>query len=337
MMRLLGGGMYLVGFIIMAFNLAKTALAGKAVDGETRVVVEVETAGSPEPSLVSLILARPLLITVAAILVMLGIGASNPAVSIACLVGFLVVSAAGLVTYNKDDGGKDTWHRIIEGRAAIFSVLTVLGVLVGGIVELVPVVVIHGNTADPKKFPPYRALELEGRDIYVREGCYTCHSQMIRPFFHETLRYGAPSTPDESAWDHPFQWGSKRTGPDLARVGTKYPNVWHYKHMTDPRAISPKSIMPPYAWLSSNKVDISQSGGKLGSMKTIGVPYSDADIAGATADARAQGLEIAADLRTQGVEVAPDSEMVAIVAYLQRLGKPSTKPATAPVAMEHTP
>jgi cytochrome c oxidase cbb3-type subunit I/II len=335
MMRLLGGGMYLVGFLLMAFNLVKTALSGEAVDGQVEVVVAREP--DAEPSSGRLLVGRPVILAVIALVCLMAMGLANSHLSV---VAALALGAVGVVAWatagKPGDTTGDTWHRMLEGRAWVFSALTVFAVLVGGIAELVPVVVIHGQTTDPKKFPPYQALELEGRDVYVREGCYTCHSQMIRPFRHETLRYGAPSEADESSWDHPFQWGSKRTGPDLARVGTKYPDVWHYKHLVDPRSISPSSIMPTYAWLNDRKVNLEQTPGKISAMKTLGVPYSDSDVSGARASAQAQGARVAAELQTQGVTAAPDSEMVALIAYLQRLGKPPVgKNGATPLAETH--
>src|SRR5690606_22713199 len=162
--------------------------------------------------------------------------------------------------------------------------------------------------------------ELEGRDIYIREGCYTCHSQMIRPFRWETMRYGDVSTLEESAWDHPFQWGSKRTGPDLAREGGKYPNLWHYRHFLDPRSVSPGSNMPAYAWLAEGKVAVGGPASKVRAMRSIGVPYSVEDVHKAKADAKAHAEVIAADLAANGATVDADSEMVALIAYIQRLG-----------------
>jgi cytochrome c oxidase cbb3-type subunit I/II len=173
---------------------------------------------------------------------------------------------------------------------------------------------------------PYKPLELEGRDVYVREGCYTCHSQMIRPFLAETLRYGPRSTLADSIWDRPFQWGSKRTGPDLARIGGKYPSSWHYFHMADPRSTSPGSNMPPYAFLAEQKIDPGASAGKLAAMQSLGVPYEDHQIESAGDDARTQAAAIAAELAAAGIEVDPESEMVALIAYLQSLGKQAAPP-----------
>jgi cytochrome c oxidase cbb3-type subunit I/II len=181
---------------------------------------------------------------------------------------------------------------------------------------------MHTYTAGSEKVEPYTALQLAGRDIYIREGCYLCHSQMIRPMAAETLRYGQPSKGEESMWDHPFQWGSKRTGPDLSRVGGKYPDLWHFRHMMDPRSTTPNSIMPPYAWLHEQMIDFDILPKKLSVMKTLGVPYSDEQVANAATAARAEAKVIADglanDAKINGLE---NREIVALIAYLQRLGK----------------
>ena len=162
----------------------------------------------------------------------------------------------------------------------------------------------------------------------MREGCYTCHSQRIRPLLAETQRYGEVSRAEEFIYDHPFQWGSKRTGPDLHRVGGKYPNLWHYTHLMDPRATSPGSNMPPYTWLAEGRIDTKAAPQKLALMQKLGVPYSNAEVEGAEARQKAQAETIVADLATQGVQVAWDSELVAIISYLQRLGRgPQDLPA----------
>jgi cytochrome c oxidase cbb3-type subunit I/II len=173
----------------------------------------------------------------------------------------------------------------------------------------------------PHAQKPYSPLELQGRDLYVREGCYTCHSQMVRPFVPETQRFGATSKAEEFVFDHPFQWGSKRTGPDLHRLGGKYPNLWHYTHLMDPRATSPGSNMPSFAWLAEGTLKAKDAPKKLTLMQKLGVPYTNADIDQAEASQKAQGEAIAADLAVGGVEVKADSEMVAIISYLQRLGR----------------
>ena len=223
---------------------------------------------------------------------------------------------------------KETPHRMIEGLPAVFSVLVVLAILVGTVIEIVPsflaqeYVDVNPVMANgQRKIKPYTALELAGRDIYIREGCYLCHSQMIRPLEGDVLRYGTYTRIEETMYDHPFQWGSRRIGPDLARVGGKYPDLWHYRHMMDPRAVTEGSIMPTYPWLYSDKTDFDILPKKLSVMKTVGVPYSDAEIENAAKDARTQAASIAAGLEQAGLkEKAENLEITALIAYLQRLG-----------------
>jgi cytochrome c oxidase cbb3-type subunit I/II len=212
-------------------------------------------------------------------------------------------------------------HRILEGLPAVFTVLSVIAILVGSAVSLLPVFLANDYVKAAPQFKPYTALQLAGRDLYVREGCYVCHSQMVRPFQAEVLRYGDPSKAEESMYDHPFQWGSKRTGPDLARLGGKYPDLWHYRHMLDPREVVPGSIMPNYAWLAKDKTDFAGLRKRLEVMKALGVPYSEAEIENAAANAKLEADALAAGLVSQGVpgDVA-DKEIIAMIAYLQRLG-----------------
>lgn len=211
-------------------------------------------------------------------------------------------------------------HTMLEGRSLVFTVLTLVAVLIGGIVEIVPLVAIESNVPTIASVKPYTPLELEGRDIYVREGCYVCHSQMVRPFRAETERYGPYSKSGEFVYDHPFQFGSKRTGPDLHRVGGKYPNMWHYNHMKDPRSTAKDSIMPPYPWLYEDALDLSLTADKLDVMRSLNVPYTVDDVQNAEANARTQAKAIATDLAQSGVEDVEDKEIVALIAYLQRLG-----------------
>ena len=320
-MRLVGGSLYLAGFLLMVYNLARTAWGAKAT--RVSIVVQVEPA-APEPAWTQVVFGRPVLLAVAVTAL---VGASaffGEAMSLATILVGGVVAVLGTLAYQMTrNQAKPSWHRLVEGRALIFTVLTAIAVLVGGVAELVPVVIVQAPVATAGQ-RPYRALELEGRDLYVKEGCYNCHSQMIRPFAFETARYGDVSSLGDSQYDHPFQWGSKRTGPDLAREGGKYPDLWHYKHFADPRDVSPGSNMPPYAHLATGKVDLRGTRQKLHAMRVIGVPYTDAQISGGVADARVQGAEIARGLATEGVTVAPDSQMVAIIAYVQSIGR---KPA----------
>ena len=213
------------------------------------------------------------------------------------------------------------WHReLLEHRAALFAGLTTVAISVGGLVEIMPMFSVSLGPEQLAGVTPYTPLELAGRDVYVSEGCYNCHSQMVRPFRSETLRYGPWSRAGEYVYDRPFQLGSRRIGPDLQRVGGKYPDAWHYEHMMDPRGPSPGSIMPAYAWLADNKLDVEDVTASVQAMKTLGVPYTDEDVAGVGAQLAEQGGAIVANLKTAGIDSPPDTEMVAIIAYLQRLG-----------------
>ncbi len=193
-------------------------------------------------------------------------------------------------------------HERIETSNFLMIVLVTLVLSVGGLLEIVPLFFQKSTTQPVEGLKPYTALQLAGRDVYLREGCYNCHSQMIRPFQAETLRYGPYSRAGESVYDHPFQWGSKRTGPDLARVGGRYSDEWHRIHLINPRDVVPESIMPAYPWLETNLVDAAGVPARMNVMKKLGVPYSDEEVAKA------------AD------EVKGKTELEAMIAYLQVLG-----------------
>jgi len=193
-------------------------------------------------------------------------------------------------------------HEIVEKNIGLMALLILLVISVGGLVEIVPLFFLKSTTEPVEGLKPYTALQLEGRDVYIREGCYLCHSQMIRPFRAETERYGHYSVAGEFVYDHPFQWGSKRTGPDLARVGGRYSDDWHRVHLINPRDVVPESNMPSFPWLADNVLDGELTPRKLKVMRTLGVPYEDADIAGATA------------------AVEGKTELDALVAYLQNMG-----------------
>ena len=223
-------------------------------------------------------------------------------------------------------------HEAIEKNVILMIVLVLITVSIGGLVEIVPLFTIESTVEKVEGVRPYTPLELTGRNIYLREGCYVCHSQMIRPFRDEVERYGHYSLAAESMYDHPFQWGSKRTGPDLARVGGKYSNEWHVAHFLDPRAVVPESVMPPYGFLARRELHAADIAGHLRANRTVGVPYSDEMIESALADIEAQAtpeadtaglLQRYPKAVTGDFDGAPDrlTELDALIAYLQVLGR----------------
>ncbi|MBP6217945.1 MAG: cytochrome-c oxidase, cbb3-type subunit I [Oligoflexales bacterium] len=214
-----------------------------------------------------------------------------------------------------------TVHEKIEHRGLLMGVLAFIALAVGGLCEFIPAFLVEIPEEKLAHIRPYTALELEGRDVYIEEGCSYCHTQMVRTYAKETLRYGPKSEQEEFIYDHPFLWGSKRTGPDLHRVGGKYPDLWHYRHMKDPRSISPGSVMPSYAWLESSRIDRTRLSDKLDVMRRLGVPYSAEEIKTAESMARQQAEGILSRLSKDGVQELPwDSKLLALIAYLQRLG-----------------
>jgi cytochrome c oxidase cbb3-type subunit I/II len=216
--------------------------------------------------------------------------------------------------------GKEHWHRSLERRPVQFLVLSLVVILIGGIIEMVPTFLVKSNVPTIASVKPYTPLELHGRDVYIQEGCNNCHSQMVRPFRHETERYGEYSKSGEFVYDHPFLWGSKRTGPDLHRVGGKYPDSWHYQHMIEPDRMSPGSLMPVYSWMAETEIDTSTTRAKINAMRTLGVPYEEGYEQIANADVVAQQNAIVKSLEKDQITAAPNTELVALIAYLQRLG-----------------
>jgi len=337
--RMIGGSMYLVGFGMMAWNLWMTVRGAKATNAVVDVVVE--DAPPRDPVGVGTILAgRPLWFSI------LGFAAATlfvfvptvPAIVLAVLV-FVIAEVAYVIAKRERAAGKESWFALIERRPLAFTVLVLFAILVGGVAELLPTILVKQavpQTGTAQK--PYTPLELQGRDIYVREGCYVCHSQMIRPMVAEYQRYGEAARAEEFIYDHPFQWGSKRTGPDLEREGGKYPSLWHYSHLLDPRSTSPGSNMPPYPWLATAHIDSKLAPRKLLAMQKLGVPYTNADIDGAEAAQHAQADTVVANLAENGVRAEWNSEVVALISYLQRLGRDQgvalavAAPATPPVA-----
>lgn len=264
-MRAVGGTFYLLGAILMAYNLFKTMAAGKLVANENAEAMSLTKAYVPT--------------------------------------------------------GSDTyWHRWFERKPIPLLIGSLVVILIGSLVELVPTFMVRSNVPTIAAVQPYTALEVQGRDLYIREGCVNCHSQMVRPFRSETERYGEYSKAGEFVYDHPFLWGSKRTGPDLHREGGKYPDSWHYHHMRDPTSMSPGSIMPPYPWLLDQQLDVSNTSDKMKALQKVGVPYDDQSISYANEDLNIQARKISDQLAKDGIKVKPDREIVALIAYLQRLG-----------------
>jgi len=263
MIRAFGGLIYLVGAIIMAYNLFKTASNGKLVANEPALVQAAE------------------------------------------------------VDHHAADA---SWHRKLEGKPIAFSIYVTIAILIGGVVEFMPAFLIKSNIPTIAAVKPYTPLELHGRDVYIKEGCVGCHSQMVRPFRSETERYGEYSKAGEFVYDHPFLWGSKRTGPDLHRLGGKYPDSWHFNHMIIPTSMSPGSIMPPYPWLATQDIDLSLTPKMINAMRTLGVPYAAGYEDQANADLKQQAGQLVANLKKDGITAGENSEIVALISYLQRLG-----------------
>ncbi|TCC97067.1 cytochrome-c oxidase, cbb3-type subunit I [Pedobacter hiemivivus] len=264
-LRAIGGALYLIGVIVMTYNLIKTVGTGKLLANEA-----AEAMPLPEE--------------------------------------YVPV------------GSDKKFHRVLERKPMVFLVLSLIVILIGGVIEMMPTFTIKSNIPTISSVKPYSPLELQGRDVYIKEGCVNCHSQMIRPFRSETERYGEYSKAGEFVYDHPHLWGSKRTGPDLQREGGKYGNIWHFNHMLDPQTMSPGSIMPPYEWLITQTLDTTTTRSKINAMRTLGVPYPEGYEHSANRDLDIQAKGIAEDLRKNNVKVKSDKEIIALIAYLQRLG-----------------
>jgi len=227
-------------------------------------------------------------------------------------------SAPAIKVQKQEKGGY--WHSWIEKRPMQMLFWSTIAILIGGVIEFVPTFLIRSNVPTIAAVKPYTPLELEGRDLYIRENCAVCHSQMIRPFRNETERYGDYSKAGEFVYDRPFLWGSKRTGPDLQREGGKMPDSWHFNHMYDPQSTSPGSIMPPYYWLIENQLNTSLTQRKIEAMQSLGVPYPKGFEKKVHEDMAKQAKGIQENLAKDNIEVKADREIIAIIAYLQRLG-----------------
>ena len=225
-----------------------------------------------------------------------------------------------------DQGSKKAYgqlhRRLFEGRATVFALSMTVAISIGALVELIPMFTAGSSLSWERArwITPYTPLEVAGRDIYIREGCYLCHSQMVRPMRAEILRYGEWTRAAEYQYDRPFLLGSRRLGPDLQRVGQKYPDAWHYEHMRDPRSTSPGSVMPPYQWLHDAKVDPVDIAKSVRALATLGTPYQATDDRAVLEALRSQGSTIVANLSSAGITAEWDDEIIAMIAYLQRLG-----------------
>jgi cytochrome c oxidase cbb3-type subunit I/II len=211
-------------------------------------------------------------------------------------------------------------RRVLESKVGLFTILTTLAISVGGIAEIVPMFTATAGPERPDWVSPYTPLEVAGRDIYIREGCYLCHSQWVRPMRAELLRYGEWSRAGEYRYDRPFLLGSRRIGPDLHRVGGKYPDGWHYEHLRDPRSTTPGSLMPPYPWLLERTIRVEDVTASVKALRSVGTPYSDQDVANIGEIIRTQADGIVQRLAASGIQVENNREIVALIAYLQRLG-----------------
>jgi cytochrome c oxidase cbb3-type subunit I/II len=229
-------------------------------------------------------------------------------------------SAPALVAYEAHNN--EYWHKWIERKPIQMLIVSAVLVLIGGLVEIIPMMMIDNNVPKIASVKPYTPLEMEGRDLYIREGCVGCHSQMVRPFRSETERYGEYSKSGEFIYDRPFLWGSKRTGPDLHRVGAKYPDSWHYNHMNEPTSMAPGSIMPPYPWLLTKDLNTDYTASKIKVLQSLGTPYPDGFADKAVDDLKAQARKITESLAKDKItqENLENKEIVALIAYLQRLG-----------------
>ncbi|MEI7651362.1 MAG: cytochrome-c oxidase, cbb3-type subunit I [Verrucomicrobiota bacterium] len=327
-LRALGGGLYLVGYLLMVYNLFRTIRGGVATDGTLQVSDEPPAEPAPAfPAFVNAPVLFSMGIIVSACVWLLGQGGWNTF----GLITLVVVTLATVAHFELNSYSWKQWHEQLLHNALPFAILSLIAVAIGGSLQIIPTVVLYRGDGDAKLLEgriqrPYRPLELAGRDIYIREGCYNCHSQMIRTLKPDILRYGAGlgySRLGESIYDRPFQWGSRRAGPDLAREGLLRPDLaWHYRHLNNPRELEPDSIMPAYPWLKQDAVDRAALFGKISALRTLGVPYkAESSTPGAIqADYDLQAKEIAKALAEKGIRISEDAEAVAVLAYLRCLG-----------------
>ncbi|MBL9118028.1 MAG: cytochrome-c oxidase, cbb3-type subunit I [Verrucomicrobiaceae bacterium] len=325
-LRIVGGAMYLVGFLVMCWNLFMTIRSGVATD-ETKEVTLLKRAEVETMPIKTTFINDPVAYSLGALFLYCGwlflpAGANTVALICGCIFTFMAISR-----FKANPHTWSQWYESLLHNYIPFSILVVVAVVIGGMVQLIPTITFNtAKNVEERLQKVYTPLELTGRDIYVSEGCYNCHSQMIRTMVPDVLRYGPKedqgwSRLGESIYDHPFQWGSKRTGPDLAREGGTRNNLWQYQHLMDPRALSPGSNMPTYDHLATKKFDQKTLPKKIAVMTQLGVPYPPMDATAIKIKALEQAGAIMKDLEASGVKVEPDTEIVALIAYLQKLGQ----------------
>ncbi|MET0263790.1 MAG: cytochrome-c oxidase, cbb3-type subunit I [Rariglobus sp.] len=322
--RVVGGGLYLAGWFLLAYNVYRSIRGAKAVNGTIEVFVTERDAGE-RLGFANTVFSPPVMFSVLGTLFACAWLFGGDFLKLAGLFGTILCVMLAWLHFSSRTHQWGAWYDKLLVSAMPFTILTLIAVAAGGMIQIIPTTLVNrAENVEDRRAIPYTPLELAGRDLYIREGCYNCHSQMIRTIVPDVLRYGDYSRLGESIYDYPFQWGSKRTGPDLARVGGKYPNIWHLQHMENPRAVSPDSNMPNYPWLLTQKTDVAALTEKLAVQRILGVPYPDYNDTELTSLVDTQAKAIAADLRSAGAYVAHDREIVALIAYLQKLGKYET-------------
>jgi cytochrome c oxidase cbb3-type subunit I/II len=331
LLRVVGGTLYLTGFLLMAYNIWRSIRGAAVVNGTMEVFVETPTPAD-NLGLRSTFLSAPVVYTTCALLGSFIWMFTSGWLNIIGLVGTAMCVLLAIGHYETRGTQWGEWYDRLLVNALPFTVLTFLSVVIGGLIQIIPMLTIDRRLqTEDRVARVYTPLELAGRDLYVREGCYNCHSQMIRTLVPDVMRYGDYSRLGESIWDHPYQWGSRRTGPDLARVGIKYNHAWHYDHLENPRNISTGSNMPAYTWLLTAPTDYAALSSKIRVQRMLGIPYPSWSPALIDTLAKEHAKDIAKELRVQGRFVDPDREVVALIAYLQCLGK-TWEPSVAPVA-----
>ena len=321
--RVLGGLLYLVGWLLMAYNFWQTLRGAKPVTTTIEVPAESPLSKERHTGITTTLVNPPLIFSTLGAVFAFAWMFGNDFVSMAGLLGTMLVTVLAVAHFQLRGSKWGDWYDRLLESAAPFTILTFIAAAAGGAIQIIPTVLMHNKSEniEDRKQVPYTPLELAGRDIYVRDGCYLCHSQMIRTMVPDVMRYGDYSRLGESMYDHPFQWGSKRTGPDLARVGSKYNHAWHFRHFRNPRDTSPGSNMPNFPWLYENHTDIAALPSKINALRTLGVPYPTWTADEIAASARAQAKALTTELKTQGEFGDPDTEVIALISYIQKLGK----------------